>query len=143
MRKGETYIPKIPYSENGIQEFLQTELKKFQGKSYFCKALGVFVSITRKSIEETAYNCRPNRKAAEMALELPHIIEHAKIEKLDLPVKSIRQSKHFHFKQIAVLKCNMKGKGIAKLVIGFRDSGEVIEYSVTNYQPNKTSQFID
>lgn len=143
MRKTHEDTPKIPYSEVGIQKFLEKELRKFQGKAYFCKALGVKIGVSRRSVEETAYNCRLNRKAAELALELPYIVEHARIDQLSLPVKSIRQSKHFHFKEIATLKCNMKGLGIAKLVIGFRDNGEVVEYSITNYQPNKTSQFID
>ena len=135
--------PQIPYSEYGIQDFIEKELKQYQGKSYYCKALGVNVSVTRKSVEETSYNCRFNRKAAELALQLPYIIGHAKIEKLRLPTKSIRQTKYFRFTEIATLTCNVRKKGIARLVVGFRDNGEVVEYSVTNCQTNKTSQFID
>lgn len=136
-------IDKIPYSENAIQDFIEKELRRYQGHTYFCKALGVNVLITRNSIKETAYNCRFNRQSAELAMKLPYIIQHAKIKQLHLPTKSQRQIKHFRFVEIATLVCNVKGKGIAKLTIGFRDNGEVVEYSVTNYQTNKTSQFID
>lgn len=136
-------IDKIPYSENAIQDFVEQELRQYQGKAYFCKTLGVYVSITRNSIKETAYNCRFNRQSAELAIELPYIIQHAKIKQLHLPTKSQRQIRHFRFIEIATLICNVKGKGIAKLTIGFRDNGDVLEYSVTNYQTNKTSQFID
>lgn len=133
----------IPYSEPEIEELLKKELKQYQGKPFYCKALGVDVSVTRKSIEETAYNCKFNRRAAELALCLPDVIKNAKIKELHLPTKSNKQKKHFHFTEIAILTCNLKGKGIAKLVVGFKDNGEVVEYSITNFQPNVTSQFID
>lgn len=145
MRRIKPETPKIyiPYSEEGIEEVVKKQLKQYQGKHFYCKALGVNVSVTRKSIDETAHNCRNNRRSAELALCLPEIIEKAKIKQLHLPTKSNQQKKHFHFKEIAILVCNLKGKGIAKLVVGFRDNGEVVEYSITNFQPNVTSQFID
>lgn len=134
---------RIPYSENGIQGFLEKELKQFQGKTYYCKALGVEVGVTRRSVEETAYNCRFNRKSAKLAMQMPYIIQHAKIERLHLPTKSVKQAKHFRFIEIATLTCNVRKKGVARLVVGFKDNGEVVEYSVTNCQANKTSQFVD
>ena len=142
IKKGKVKVY-IPYSEPDVEAVVKRELKQYQGKPFYCKALGVNVSVTRKSIDETAHNCRNNRRSAELALCLPEIIEKAKIRQLHLPTKSNRQKKHFHFKDIAVLICNLKGKGIAKLVVGFRDNGEAVEYSITNFQPNVTSQFID
>lgn len=62
---------------------------------------------------------------------------------LHLPTRSIKQIKQFHFNEIAILTCNLKGKGIANLVIGFKDNGEAVGYSITNFQPNVTSHFID
>ena len=133
---------RIPYSENAIEEFVKTELKQYQGKSFYCKALGVNVLIISKSIKETAYNCRISRQAANLALSLPYIIKNAKILELHLPIQSNTQ-KSFYFTEIATLMCNVKYKGIAKLTIGYRKNGKTLEYAITNFQRNNTSQFID
>ena len=74
----------------------------------------------------------------------PHTsLQHAKIQKLNLPTKSLKQSQRMRIQTIAILTCNVSKIGIAKLVIGIRDDGSAVEYSITNFQHNKTSQFID
>ena len=84
MRKLQQFktIDKIPYSEDAIWDFLKKELKQYQGNKYYCNSLGVHVLVTRKSIDETAYNARFNRKAALLACNLPYIIQHAKFRNL-------------------------------------------------------------
>lgn len=133
---------KMPYSETGIEEFLKEELAIYKNKKYHSKALGVDVGIIRRSIGEIAHNCRFNRQAAELALKLPYVIANAKIKDLHLPVKS-KQQERFNFVDIATLTCNIPKCGVAKLTVGFRVTGEVIAYAVTNYQVTKTSLFID
>ena len=131
MRKLQQFktIDKIPYSEDAIWDFLKKELKQYQGNKYYCNSLGVYVLVTRKSIDETAYNARFNRKAALLACNLPYIIQHAKIQKLNLPTKSLKQSQRMRIQTIAILTCNVSKIGIAKLVIGIRDDGIAVIFS--------------
>ena len=133
---------KIPYSETGIEEFLEKELKQYQGKSFYCKALGVSVMVTARSIKEIAHNSRFNRQSAALALMLPYTISNAKVIELHLPVIS-NQQKRFQFQDIAKLLCNVPKYGIAKLTIGFKQNGEAYIYAITNYQNTKTNLFID
>lgn len=132
----------IPYSEDGIRDYITLRLKKYVGKTYYNKSLGVNISVSADSIEETAQNCRPNRQAAALALHLPYILRNAKIVKLKLPTESKKQKNRFHFSEIAHLVCYVPGVGIAKVIIGFRIDGRIFEYAITNFQrQNKTSQF--
>lgn len=131
----------IPYTENDLRDFITLKLKKYIGRMFYNKNLGVNISITPSGIKETAQNCRPNRKSAELAVYLPYILRNAKIIKLHLPVESKTQKDRFNFTEIAELRCNVKNVGVAKVIIGYRKQGEVIEYSITNFQnvKNKTT----
>lgn len=124
----------IPATLKERRAFLEKELKKYQGKTFHCKVLGVNVMITNKSVEETVENACISNKATELALYLPHIIRNAQIIELHLPTESRKQTRTFHFKDIGVFKCNIQGIGTAKIVIGFRKNGRVIEYSITDYK---------
>lgn len=147
MRKYSKHISKqdalhIPYSENGIRDYLTIKLKKYIGKTFYNKCLEVNICITPDGIKETVQNCRPNRQAAKLALYLPYILRNAKISRLHLPVESKKQKERFHFTNIAELKCEVKGVGIAKVIVGYKITNKVIEYSITNFQvQNKTSLF--
>lgn len=147
MQKYSTHTAKqdtlhIPYSEDGIRDYITLRLRKYLGKTYYNKCLGVNISVSADSIKETAQNCRPNRQAAALALHMPYILRNAKVIRLNLPVESKKQKDRFRFVEIAELKCAVKGVGIAKLVVGYKITGRVIEYSITNFQRlNKTSLF--
>lgn len=132
----------VPYTPNGIKEYLAIHLKQYQGKSFYNKALGAKILITRHSIEETTHNCMINRKAAILALYLPYILRNAKPYEIHLPVISKAQIQHFGFIEVAKMICQVKYVGIAKLTIGYRNNGEIIEYAITDFQiQNKTSLF--
>ena len=72
---------------------------------------------------------------------MPYVIENAKIYRLHLPTHSNTQRKKFGFTKIAILTCNVKYYGIAKLTVGYKFNGKVIEYAITSFK--KSSQFID
>ena len=124
----------IPYDLQGRREFLTKELKKYAGKTFYCKAIGVNVIVTGNSVEETAFNASTSRKAAKIALHLPYIIRNAKIVSLHLPTESRKQTTSFHFVDIGLFRCNIQKVGIAKIVIGYRNNGKAIEYAITDYQ---------
>lgn len=132
----------LPYSEDGIRDYIEEQLRKYKNKTFYNKNLNVNILVTADSIAETAQNCRPNRQAAKLALHLPYILRNAKIKELHLPVISKKQRNRFRFTEIAKMSCNIPHVGIAKIVVGYRKNGEIIEYSITNLQTrNKTSQF--
>ena len=124
----------IPYDLQGRREFIQSERQRYQNKTFYCKALDVNIIVNVDSIPETARNAATSRKAAKIALYLPYIIRNAKVKELHLPVESRTQTRDFHFREIAVLRCNVPKVGIAKVVVGYRNNGKVIEYAITDYQ---------
>lgn len=87
----------IPDEIRGRREFLQMELRKYQGKAFHCKSIGVNVIVTEKSIKEVSYNAASSRKSAELALYLPFVIRNAEIVSLHLPTESRKQIRDFHF----------------------------------------------
>ena len=132
----------IPYSEDGIRDFIIARLFAYVNKTFYNKSLKQNILISPDSITETAQNCRPNRQAAKLALHLPYVLRNANVVKRNLEAMSKKQKNRFKFEEVAILSCNVSGVGIAKVVIGFRDTGVAVEYSVTNFQVlNKTSQF--
>lgn len=147
MRKYSKHISKqdalhIPYSGNGIRDYVGFQLRKYIGKTYYNKHLGVNIIVTQHSVRETMQNCRANRQSAELALYLPYILRNAKIIKLHLPVESKKQEQRFAFTEIAELRCQVPTVGTAKLIVGYKIKRQVIEYSITNFQKtNKTRQF--
>lgn len=124
----------IPSTLKGRRAFLEKELKKYQGKTFHCKAIGVNVIVTEKSISEIAFNAALSTKATEIALYLPFAVRNAEIVKLHLPTESHKQTRDFHFIDIGIFRCKIPKVGEAKVVIGFRRNGKAIEYSITDYQ---------
>lgn len=133
---------KLPYSERGLEEYVGKYLMQFVDRVFINKNFGK-VKLLKKSIDETAHNVRYHRKSAELALYLPYIIRNAKVIEYPLPVESKTQVNKFGFKDIAVMLCNVKNVGIAKLTVGFALIDGCVEYSITDFQKTKTSQFID
>lgn len=129
----------IPYDMTGREDFLKKELKAYLGKTYTCKSIGVPVMVTGDSIDETAFNASMSRNASKIALYLPYIIRNAKPISLHLPTTARKQTTTFHFVEIGVFRCNVPKVGIAQIVIGYRRNGKAIEYAVTDYQVNKTT----
>lgn len=135
-------IRNLPYSEDTIRDFIRERLKKYVGKNYYNKSLGVNIFVTSDSVRETMQNCRANRQAAQLALYLPYILRNAKVIKLHLPVESKTQKERFAFTEIAEMRCQVKKVGVAKIIVGYKVNNKVIEYSITNFQYlNKTSSF--
>ena len=124
----------IPYDLSGRREFLLSELKKYEGKTFHCKTIGANVIITADSIDETAQKAAISRKATKLCLFLPYIIRNCNIVKLHLPTESKKQTSKFHFTDIGIFRCNVPKVGIAKIVIGCRNNGKAIEYAITDYQ---------
>ncbi|MCR5040066.1 MAG: hypothetical protein K6A94_12125 [Bacteroidales bacterium] len=129
----------IPYDMHGREDYLIKELSVYQGKTFFCKSIGVPVLVTMDSVTETAYNASTSRKSSKIALYLPYIIRNAKPIALHLPTEARTQVKKFHFVEIGVFRCNVPKVGIAQIVIGYRRNGKTIEYAVTDYQVKKTT----
>lgn len=124
----------IPYDLQGRREFLTKELKKYEGKTFYCKAIGVSVLVTKDSVDETVQNAAVSVKASKLSLYLPYIIRNCKVIELHLPTESRKQTTKFHFTDVGVFRCNVPKAGIAKIVIGYRNNGKAIEYAITDYQ---------
>lgn len=124
----------IPTDLKGRREFLNKELEKYRGKTFYCKSIGVNVIVTEKSVSEIAFNAALSIKASEIALYLPFAVRNAEIVELHLPTESRKQTRDFHFIDIGIFKCKIPRVGVAKVVIGFRRNGKAIEYSITDYQ---------
>lgn len=132
----------LPYSEDAIRDFIHERLKKYVGKTYYNKSLGVNIFVTSDGVRETMQNCRANRQAAQLALHLPYILRHAKVIRLHLPVISKKQKERFAFTEIAEMRCQVKKVGVAKIIVGYKVNNRVVEYSITNFQIlNKTGLF--
>ena len=128
--------PQIPANKIDRQHLLEKELRKYHYKHFYCKSLNVKVRIYPKSISETAYHAAKSVLATKLALRLPYVIQNAKIYKLNQPIKNNKQTKEFHFKELAILKCGIRGLGTAKLTVGYRYKRLVIEYCITDFKYN-------
>ena len=124
----------VPYDKKGCELFLKDYLQKYLNKTFYCKVLGVPIKVDKNSIKETAFNASLSRKSTKVAMHLPYIVRNAHVIELNLPTESKTQKTTFYFKNIAILRCNVPRVGIAKLVIGCRKNGKVLEYSITDYQ---------
>lgn len=111
------------------------ELKPYQGKQFYCKALGCSVKVTRKSIAETAYHASRSIVSTKLALRLPYIIQNAKILQPYLPTKQgQKQTKVMFFQHLISLTCGIRGLGTALLMVGKRKNGDVYEYCITDFR---------
>lgn len=123
---------------NGVaerREFLKNELSKYKDKTFYNKSLGLNIVVLDSSIDEIAGKACMFRKSTELAMFLPHILRNATVIQMPCPVTSKTQRKKpFNFVNLAILRCNVKNAGIAKVTVGFRKSGWVIEYCITSYQ---------
>lgn len=125
---------KIPETRQERRLLLKANLMQYNGKSFYCKALGCKVKVTDKFITETAYQGAISKQATKLALQLPEVIKSATIIQLHLPPKLGRQTKVMKFKEIANLCSEIPRVGKAKLTVGFVENDGYIEYSVTEYE---------
>lgn len=110
---------------------LKIGLKKYQGKSYWCPALNSLVLVNSKSVKETANWAAKTPNGEKMAMRLPEVIRKAIVFELYLEPKENKQKNKFHFITLATLISDMGKLGIAKLTVGYRKNGDVIEYCIT------------
>ncbi len=123
----------IPATENERREFLERRLARYANKVVECKALNANVTIIPRSIMETCHWACRSRTSAIMALNILHVIRNAAIQEKDLAPKSGNQTKKFHFIKIHILWVKIRYYGVAKLTVGEKRSGNVIEYCVTDF----------
>ena len=127
----------IPETIQERRRLIKQQLEPCIGKSYYCKSLDCKVKIIDKSVEETAYQGALSKQATKLALNLPEVIRNATIIALHLPPKAGRQQSRMHFKEIANLMAVLPRVGKAKLTVGFVESGDCIEYAITEYKTVK------
>jgi len=124
--------PQIPATIKERRKLLKTELKKYQNKRYICPALGIKVRVTPNSIVETAQHAAKSAIATKLALRLPYVIKNATIVLERKPPKPNKQTNAFHFRELAILKCGIRGLGTAKLTVGYVYENYVVEYCITD-----------
>ena len=87
--------------------------------------------VNSKSVKETANWAAETPNGEKMAMQLPKVIKKAIVYELNLKPKENKQQSKFHFVKLATLISDMGRLGIAKLTVGYRKSGDVIEYCIT------------
>lgn len=126
----ESVIKAIPETAKDRRIFLKKHLAALKGKHFFCPALQVNIEITSNSISETAENAALSKKSTVAALNLGCLIENSVYEGMDIP-KSNKQKKAFQFIFVYRLSAILEGYGKAKIMVGVRQVGGFLHYSVT------------
>lgn len=122
----------IPNTIKGRRLLLEKELQKYSYKKVYCPALSRKVRIHPDSITETAYHASKSVLSTKLALRIKYIIEHAKLIQTGITPKCGTQTRKFHFKELVVLSCGIRGLGTAKLTVGYVYKRLVIEYCITD-----------
>lgn len=135
-------VRKLSENNKAIRcKLLQKELKPYQGRQFYCKALDCFVRVTSHSISETAHHASRSVVSTKLALRLPYIIENAKILQPNVPTKQgQKQTKVMKFQYLILLTCGIRGLGTALLTVGKRISGNVYEYCITDFRLHQTTE---
>lgn len=95
---------------------LRKRLKKLVGSKVYCPALG-YVKIVKTSVKETANYAAKRPESTLVALNLAKVIKAAKeISELG---------------KMYTLLVNVKGIGVAKLMIGWSEDSYYVEYCCT------------
>ena len=129
--------PQIPASRIDRKHLLEKELHKYNYKKFYCPALNVKVRVHPESITETAWHASKSVLSTKLALRLPYVIQNAKVYKEHITPKSTKQSKVFHFRELVILICGIRGLGTAKLTIGIKFKKMAIEYCITDFRYKK------
>lgn len=126
-------IPKGSTEADFLQrkKIIKTALKPLSGKNVRCPALDNNpVTISPKSIEETAHHAAKSYQSTLAALDLVHQIETASFFKYWLP-KDNRQIKAFGFEFVIELHGELGGK-VTKLMVGVKITAKYMHYSITS-----------
>lgn len=123
-------ISDIPETINERRKFLLERLNRYKGKKIFCPALNDNVYVTKASIDEMVHRAGRYTNATIVALNLKTIIKNASYLKRNV-AKDNRRQKELRLKEMITLICPIKKYGLAKLTIGKRYSGRLIQYCVT------------
>ncbi len=124
--------PQIPATIYERRELLYKELRKAGNKTVFCPAINRRVKILPESITETAFHASKSVVSTKLALRIRYIISNAKIVQSGIKPKTGTQTKKFHFKELIILSCGIRGLGTAKLTIGLKPRKQYIEYCITD-----------
>ncbi len=124
---------KIPSTVEGRRLLIEKELAKYSNTKHYCPAIGSYVKVLAKSIDETANWGSMSIIGTKLCLEIGYVIRNAIVLETGLPTHSNRQTKKFKFVSMATLTCVVPEIGTAKLTIGYRRNGTAIEYCITEY----------
>ena len=116
---------------------IEKELRYYVDNEIYCPAISSNVKILSKSVDETANWGCTSKVGTKLCLLITYVIEHAEVMSVGLPPDSNRQRKKFKFISMATLKCHVPYVGTAKLTVGYRKNGHVIEYCITEYTEKK------
>lgn len=103
---------------------------EYLGKQYFCPSLDCDIYVTANSIKETSSHASKSFESSIAALNLPQIIELAKLERVSLP-HSNTQKRTFKAKEVYILRGFLGQRLTAKLVVVKTCKGARLEYCVT------------
>ncbi len=128
---------KIPARKKERYVLLLGELRKYNYKKFLCGALGAKVRVYPESIAETAWHASKSILSTKLALRLPYVVKNAKIYKQHVQPKDTKQTKVFHFKELVILTCGIRGLGTAQLTVGIRYKKFLMEYCITDFNHKK------
>lgn len=132
-----TSYPYVPENRNERRVLLVEYLRKYSYKKIHCPALGVKVRIYPESIQETAWHASKSVISTKLALRMPYVIHNAKIYQQHIKPKETKQTKVFHFRELVVLVCGIRGLGTARLTVGIKFKKFVVEYCITDFHCEK------
>ena len=125
-------LTNIPNTQTERLNLLKTELQQFRLQKYYCPAINKNILVNDHSIKETANNAKITKESTWMALQLPTIIENAKVLVSKVNPQSNTQKNTMHLNKMFILHSEIPDVGIAKLIIGRTYWGKYIHYSITS-----------
>jgi len=123
-------IAQIPATEDDRRKFLTSELQRFEGTEIYSKYFNQNVIVLKKSLSEITKWAAKSKESVIAALNLDGVVANATKVNEDNP-KPNKKTKEFYFNKMYEMRCNIKGVGTAKLMVGERKNGKKITYCIT------------
>ena len=127
----------IPRNQRKRHDLIVSRLERFRNKRVFSKQLKDYVYISGDSIGETAHWASKSVVSTIIALNMQGVIKNAVVVEEHKKPESRKQTRTFHFVEIIILYCYVNGFGTAKLTVGKRRKGKLMEYCITRIRMEK------
>lgn len=107
-------------------------------KKVFNSSLNNYIHIRFLSITETMRHAAKNHISTLAMLQLDTILKQAvKFGKPTPTKKGVKNQEKFTKMQQMRCECELTGVGVVKMIVGFKRSGEIIQYCITATETQK------